>query len=225
MVTYRDPKIIQALYLDNLRAGGAIPVPQARRFRLHSDDDKIYSEPLRDVFVELPRINYDQVNGKPYSYFYGFGGYGSLTGSESLTFDYANSLVKVDVAGGPTRVWQQEGCFPGEPIFVGQPDGSAEDDGVLLSVVLDSEAGQSFLLVVDARTMQELGRAGVPHHIPFSLGGDFFPTTEIEEIAPTLVREAVPAPETFDLAAILKDLPPPPGDEGGGGWLRRLGKR
>ncbi|HEX2054413.1 MAG TPA: carotenoid oxygenase family protein [Actinomycetota bacterium] len=228
MVTYQDPSIIDALYLENLRNGGTIPVPRARRFRVNSDEDRIYSEPLRDAVVELPRINYDKVNGKPYRYFYGFGGYGSLTGSESLTFDFANSLVKVDVEGGPTKVWQQEGCFPGEPIFVPRPGGEAEDDGVLLSVVLDSDASSSFLLVVDALTMEELGRAELPHHIPFSLGGDFFPTEEIEQKYPSPVAEAAPAPdkETFDLAAILADLPPPAADDSGrSGWLKRLGRR
>ncbi|HVL52538.1 MAG TPA: carotenoid oxygenase family protein [Actinomycetota bacterium] len=224
MVTYRDPQIIQALYLDNLRAGGAIPVPQARRFRLNSDEDRIYSEPLRDAFVELPRINYDKVNGRPYKYFYGFGGYGSAPGGSALTFDFANSLVKVDVTGGPTQIWQEDGCFPGEPIFVPEPDAVEEDDGVLLSVVLDSAASSSFLLVVDARTMQELGRAGLPHHVPFSLGGEFFPTDEIQHYAPPAVAQVRSSVEDF--YAVLKDLPPPadPDDEKGG-WLKRLGKR
>jgi beta,beta-carotene 9',10'-dioxygenase len=181
MITYDDPGIIQALYLDNLRSGGSIPVPQPRRFRLNLVDDRVYSEPLRDAFVELPRINYEMVNGRPYRYFYGFGGYGSLLGGEKLTFDYANSLVKVDTSGGLTKYWQVADCFPGEPIFVPQPGGVAEDDGVLLSVVLDAAAGRSFLLVLDARTMAEVGRAGLPHHIPFTLGGSFFTEEELEE--------------------------------------------
>ena len=36
-----------------------------------------------------------------------------------------------------------------------------EDDGVLLSVVLDGPAGKSYLLVLDAKTMTEMGRADV----------------------------------------------------------------
>jgi beta,beta-carotene 9',10'-dioxygenase len=187
MVTYKDPQIIKALYLDNLRTGGSIPVPQARRFRLSLDDDQVYSEPLRDAFVELPHIN-DAFNGKPYRYFYGFGGYGSVLAGAQLTYDFANAVVKVDVSGGPTKIWQVEGCFPGDPIFVPRPGSTEEDDGVLLSVVLDSDASRSFLLVLDARSMAELARADLPHHIPFSLGGNFFSDADLREAKP------VPAP-------------------------------
>ena len=48
-----------------------------------------------------------------------------------------------------------------------------EDDGVLLSVVLDGSAGTSFLLVLDATDLTEVARAQAPHHIPFSFHGMF----------------------------------------------------
>ena len=37
---------------------------------------------------------------------------------------------------GQHQVWQEEGTWPGEPIFVPRPGATREDDGVLLSVVL-----------------------------------------------------------------------------------------
>jgi len=58
-------------------------------------------------------------------------------------------------------------------VFVRRPDGSGEDDGVLLSVVLDAQAQRSFLLVLDAADLHELARAQVPHHIPFGFHGQF----------------------------------------------------
>jgi beta,beta-carotene 9',10'-dioxygenase len=48
-----------------------------------------------------------------------------------------------------------------------------EDDGVLLSVVLDAEESRSFLLVLDAADLSELARAQAPHHIPFGFHGQF----------------------------------------------------
>jgi beta,beta-carotene 9',10'-dioxygenase len=42
--------------------------------------------------------------------------------------------------------------------------------------VLDAERGTSFLLVLDAATLDERARARVPHHIPFSFHGQFFDT-------------------------------------------------
>ena len=80
-------------------------------------------------------------------------------------------IVKLDVATGEHRSWDERLCFPGEPVFVAAPGGRAEDDGVLLSVVLDAARGTSFLLVLDARTLSERARASVPHHIPFGFHG------------------------------------------------------
>jgi carotenoid cleavage dioxygenase-like enzyme len=67
--------------------------------------------------------------------------------------------------------WQERGSLPGVPIFARRPGSTREDDGVLLSVVLDAGRRTSFLLVLDARDMSELARASVPHHIPFGFHG------------------------------------------------------
>jgi beta,beta-carotene 9',10'-dioxygenase len=50
----------------------------------------------------------------------------------------------------------------------------AEDEGVLLSVVLDTGKDASFLLVLDAATLEELARAEAPHAIPFHFHGNYF---------------------------------------------------
>ncbi|MDX6508006.1 MAG: hypothetical protein QOG06_2650, partial [Gaiellaceae bacterium] len=83
-------------------------------------------------------------------------------------------IVKADLASGETGVWHEPGTYPGEPVFVATPGGRREDDGVLLSLVLDAAAGSSFLLVLDAAGLGELGRARVPHHVPFGFHGQYF---------------------------------------------------
>ena len=82
--------------------------------------------------------------------------------------------MKVDVHDGSSRIWREEGSHPGEPVFVATPGGTEEDDGVILSVVLDPAAGRSYLLVLDAGTFEERARAEVPHAIPFGFHGQFF---------------------------------------------------
>ena len=72
-----------------------------------------------------------------------------------------------------STTWSEENCFPGEPVFVAAPDADDEGEGVLLSIVLDGRKGNSFLLVLDARSLDELARAEVPHHIPFGFHGQF----------------------------------------------------
>ena len=44
--------------------------------------------------------------------------------------------MRLDVKSGEHTIWEEEGTYPGEPIFVPRPGGTKEDDGVLLSVVL-----------------------------------------------------------------------------------------
>jgi len=126
----------------------------------------VRSEPLAEGTVELPRIDYGRFNTRDYRYAY-FGGVAD--GSSWL-----DQIVKVDVTDGTRFAWSAEGCYPGEPVFVREPGAEAEDGGVLLSVVLDAAAGRSFLVVLDARTLEELARADAPHHIPFGFHGQYF---------------------------------------------------
>jgi carotenoid cleavage dioxygenase-like enzyme len=59
-------------------------------------------------------------------------------------------------------------------VFVRARDAREEDDGAILSVVLDAARGSSFLLVLDAASFEELGRAEAPQRIPLGFHGQFF---------------------------------------------------
>ncbi|NXE70194.1 BCDO2 oxygenase, partial [Calcarius ornatus] len=114
--------------------------------------------------LEFPQINYSGYNGRRYRYFYGCG-FGHLLG---------DSLIKVDVDTKNFKIWQEEGCYPSEPVFVPVPDATAEDSGVILSVVVSPAENQSaFLLVLDAETFRELGRAEVGVPMPYGFHGIF----------------------------------------------------
>ncbi|XP_064169865.1 carotenoid-cleaving dioxygenase, mitochondrial-like [Anguilla rostrata] len=66
------------------------------------------------------------------------------------------------------QVWHHPGLFPSEPIFVPSPDAMEEDNGVILSVVITpTQEKSTFLLVLDAKTFEELSRAEVPINIPY----------------------------------------------------------
>jgi carotenoid cleavage dioxygenase-like enzyme len=119
--------------------------------------------------LELPRIDYERCAGRPYRYVWGTG--------RSANGAFLDTIVRVDVSTGETSRWAADGCYPGEPVFVGKPESAVEGDGVLLSIVLDAARGVSFLLVLDAQTLGEIARAECPHHIPFGFHGSFFPAT------------------------------------------------
>jgi carotenoid cleavage dioxygenase-like enzyme len=164
LVGYDDPSIIDALYLDRLRSSGPGAGGSLRRYRLPLEGGAARREDIYDGRIELPRIAYRTRNGRPYRF-----AYGAVQRGESII----DGLVKVDVRDGSATHWHEQGCFPGEPVFVARPGADGEDDGVVLSVVLDAAAGRSFLLVLDAAGFDEVARAEAPHHIPFGFHGDF----------------------------------------------------
>jgi beta,beta-carotene 9',10'-dioxygenase len=164
LCAFEDAGVIEDLYLERLRAGKPVASAELTRFRLRPGNRSVSRERLADSDIELPRINYARCNERPYRYVWGVGnGPGG----------WLERIVRIDTAERSTRSWSAPGCYPGEPVFVARPHADGEDDGVLLSVVLDASAGTSFLLVLDASDLSELARADAPHHIPFGFHGQF----------------------------------------------------
>ena len=166
---YEDAQIIEGYYLGEDGPVGPLPPAALRRYRLSLDAGTATSETLAEGHLELPRTDYRRVNGHDYRYAYFAGA--DRSQEDARGFD---RLVKVDVKAGSRSEWQEPGSYPGEPVYVPAPNAAGEDDGVILSVVLDPAAGRSFLLVLDAASFEELGRAAVPHHIPFGFHGQYF---------------------------------------------------
>ncbi|GAA5200964.1 carotenoid oxygenase family protein [Rugosimonospora acidiphila] len=165
---YDNADIVRALYLDRLRAEDArVPEATPRRYVLPAGGGEVRTERLGELTMELPRIDYDRRNGRPYRFVYGVG--------SREPGDFPNQLVKTDVERRESAAWSRPGTYPGEPVFVRTPGDEREDGGVLLSIVLDPSAGTSFLLVLDAAELTEVARAWVPHRIPFGLHGQHFP--------------------------------------------------
>jgi carotenoid cleavage dioxygenase-like enzyme len=167
LCSHDDPSAIELLEVEKLREGAALPSTELRRYRIRLDGSGVTREDLAPgVSPELPRINYRRNNMRDYRFMYA-----AANGAGS---DWLDELVKVDVTTGEARRWSAPGCYPGEPVFVESPTRSVEDDGVILSVVLDSATERSFLLVLDAVSFEELARAEAPHHIPFGFHGQYF---------------------------------------------------
>jgi beta,beta-carotene 9',10'-dioxygenase len=169
IVAYQDSTIVRSLYLDVLTGDrpGSIPASQLRRYHISPFSSSVEFEVLHDDNLELPRMNYRKYNMKDYGYIYAVGTYS--------VGNFTNRLIKVDIKKRNSNVWMEKGCHPGEPVFVPRPDRvQEEDDGVVLSVVLDSNKGNSFLLVLDAKSFEEIARAEVPHHIPFGFHGQYY---------------------------------------------------
>jgi carotenoid cleavage dioxygenase-like enzyme len=152
VAAFPDASIIHQLYLGNLLGpkGGVLTESEYRRYRLPAGGATARYERLSEESIELPRINYEQNNGHEYRFAYG------VSQQKAHPDDFLNQLVKVDVIQRSARTWFEEDSYPGEPVFVAAPDAIGEDEGVVLSVVLDGRKGTSFLLVLDAASFTEI---------------------------------------------------------------------
>jgi beta,beta-carotene 9',10'-dioxygenase len=165
------PEIIDVLYLARLRGAPARrPEAKARLRRVVVDfgTNSVSSELHSEHDLELPRINEQACYQRPYRYAYG------ISSGPDTAYDTADRLAKIDNQTGEATVWRDEAAFVGEPVFVSAPDPRAEDDGVILSVVLDARHERSYLIVLDASSMTELARAYAPQVVPFGFHGQFY---------------------------------------------------
>ncbi|XP_061681328.1 retinal Mueller cells isomerohydrolase-like [Syngnathoides biaculeatus] len=128
------------------------------------EPEVLFSKP-RQAF-EFPQINYSQCCGKQYSFTYGLG----------LNHFIPDKIVKLNVQTKETWMWQEDECYPSEPLFVPAPGAIQEDDGVLLSIVVKPGAERpGFLLVLDAATLTETARAEVDIVFPVTFHGFYKP--------------------------------------------------
>ena len=111
---------------------------------------------------ELPTFN-PSYSTKPTRYIYGVSDRGNST--------FLDGLLKFDTRTQTAIARINHAQSPGEPIFVRNPEGTEEDDGVCLSVVLDGNKGRSYLCCLDARSFEEVGRAEMEVVVPFGFHG------------------------------------------------------
>ncbi|CAI6099658.1 unnamed protein product [Clonostachys chloroleuca] len=189
-IGYESTAIIQGFYLDVIldreeaarkywidgpEGSDLVPNLRRQRFRIPASPsssgssaqalsplpsaEEVFSIPAPHV-GELPTINPLHAT-KPYRFVYSVSSRGLST--------MMDCLVKTDVSSRAATIWAPpQSHTPGEAIFVPRPNATDEDDGVLLSVVLDGTAQVSYLVCLNAKTMEEVGRAEL--EFPIGLG-------------------------------------------------------
>lgn len=167
IVAFEDAGVLDSLYLKELRNNQ--PTHAAGRLHRATIDlqkkGTVPLERLSDKLIELPRIHYKSRNTKPYRYVYGAG--------NTIEGNFLDDITKIDAQSGEHWSWFREHCYPSEPVFIAHPEAAEEDEGILLSVVLDTDAKNSFLLALNAQSLEEIARATVPEVLPFGFHGEF----------------------------------------------------
>jgi beta,beta-carotene 9',10'-dioxygenase len=164
VLTYPDAAVINALRLENVAKGGPVPIAQIERFEIDPDAKTIQAHRMNISRLELPEFNH-QLNCADYKIVYGAGATNEKT--------FLDHVIKVDLKANASKRYIRANCFYGEPIFVARPRATVEDDGVLLVIELDPLNKQASIVVIDAKSMEELGRAGLPNLVPFGFHGQF----------------------------------------------------
>lgn len=168
LVTFEDASVLDALSLDDLSAGNfSHPMGDLTRFSLSVEKGSLSRATLHAGHLSLPRIN-EQRQTRAYEYVFAQG----AAGSDRV--DFPTGLRKIRVETGAARAFDDPDLYCGEPVFVPRPAGDREDDGVVLSVVLDTETERSGLLVLDGETFEREAIAWLPHILPFDFHGQYY---------------------------------------------------
>jgi torulene dioxygenase len=183
---FENTDVIHRFYYDNLLSSLNTPdseyagkkrlscLPMQAQFRLPNISSNAPLSPPREaerlfladkmISVELGTINPHYLTRR-HRYTYGC--------ADRLKSSFMDGIAKFDNVTQTSIFWEQEGHTPGEAIFVADPEGKEEDDGVLLTVVLDGYVERSYLLVLNAKDLKEVGRAEVPGPVAFGFHGAF----------------------------------------------------
>jgi carotenoid cleavage dioxygenase-like enzyme len=162
------PPDFAQLNFDRLIVSGPSPWPRLRRFRLDSRGT-VQASTVGTVQFDFPTVNEALPAALPHRVVYGVGP------RPATPRAFANALFKLDTITGSHRMWSEAGYYLSEAVFVPRGSSAAEDDGVLLTVALIAGEVRSALLVIDAVSLTEIGRAILPLPLPFGFHGRFFP--------------------------------------------------
>ncbi|CAB4057796.1 BCMO1 [Lepeophtheirus salmonis] len=109
-----------------------------------------------------PCIN-PNYNSRKYQYTYGQSG---------------NSIIKFDVEKGHTLIWRGENEFwrPFRSMFVPNPSGRYEDDGILITCVSTSrgDCTESYMIFIDAHSMKEVSCVHLDSPFPMGSSDSFY---------------------------------------------------
>lgn len=185
LCAYDNVSVLAALelrYLRGSRARHVFPTPLLRRYALPSLKQESaaffgaagqlprfptapYHTLLKRAF-EAPVISPSMI-GKQASLIYGLS---FRKGDTERPGAFWNSIIRIDpLYPHDVLEWSELGCFPSPPVLIPRPGDPREDAGVFVTTVLDVLRKRSFLLVLDAATMRDVGRFWLPVGVSPSL--------------------------------------------------------
>jgi all-trans-8'-apo-beta-carotenal 15,15'-oxygenase len=159
---------------------GGLKPGQLWRFNLDRTTGQVESEIKLERCCEFPVVH-PAVVGRNYRYVY-------LAAAHEVNGSNAplQGVVKVDLHTGAETLWSAAPTgYGNEPVFIprSQPGASGcytevegpEDDGWLVVMIYDGKRETSAIVILEARTMTQVARLNLKHHVPYGLHGTFTP--------------------------------------------------
>ncbi len=153
---------------ENPRANGE-PIPW--RWTIDLGAGLVREEQTDDRAGEFPRVNDDRAGRRTRF------GYNCPARTWEFEFEF-HGVVKYDIETGASQAhYYNDTSVSGEHVFAPNPDGSAEDDGWLLSFVSDRATEQSELVILDARDIEAepLARVRMARRVPIGFHANWIP--------------------------------------------------
>jgi torulene dioxygenase len=162
-------------------------LPAINRASVDKTERVTVAQAIPGVAMELPRIRKDMSMTPGYRYVYATGGNGGAspgtevpigrfgTGMKIVQAAFFGSIVKSDWLTGKFIRWQPESgeSCPCEPVFIARPGAVAEDDGIVLTIVINKKGTHSILVALDGRDLSEIARADMPQVYAIGPHGSF----------------------------------------------------
>lgn len=154
--------------------------PGPKRLELHrividTEANTVQDQRLDDRPCEFGRINEAYLGRKAR---YGYVGLRDPRPGETPQAGAFESIARYDLQTGKKRVHRlPPGVTVGEPVFVADPRGKAEEDGFLFTFTHDANSDEGGFLILDARDLgaQPVASIRLPRRVPAGLHGNWMP--------------------------------------------------
>ena len=156
-------------------AGGGLNTPgRLERWTADPATERVDRRVIDLAAQEFPRID-ERRFGRPHRYVYAV----SVPADGNTQLVGATQIYKHDLATGERRVHEfGADRVPGEFVFVPAGPETAEDEGWLVGLVIDTSSDTTDFTVLDARTFEAppVATVRLGHRIPPGFHGNWFPT-------------------------------------------------
>jgi len=161
MCSYPDAEVIQSFYLNQLAdTQSELAAAKAVRFTLDLTTKLLNKTVVVPTALELPVID-ERFLRKEHKHIYGVGI------ADQGNHQFYDQLVKINMETGEHTIWKDPDYYPGEPKFIPHNNAQTDDDGIILSILVNikDKSKGSKLVFLDAKTFTEIAACYTSHTI------------------------------------------------------------